>query len=353
MKKLKIAVIGTGSISGRHIAAYLKNENVELYALCDVDGARLKAAGERWGVSRLYTNEEEMFAALPEIDAVSVCTWNGAHMPCAIGALRAGKHVLCEKPMALNAREAQQMLDTAKACNRKLMIGFVRRFGNDAQVMRDLIRDGTLGDIYYAKATYLRRNGNPGGWFGDSARSGGGPLIDLGVHVIDLTRYLMGDPKPVCVFGATFRKLGDRRELKDGAAYTAASGAESYVCDVEDLAAAFIRYENGAVLSVETSFCLNLKKDVAKVELFGTRAGMCLDPELEIFSDRCGYLTDTRPARPTALDIDEAFENEIGFFVDAIVHDRDVYPIAEDGIAVMKIIDAVYLSARTGKSVEL
>ena len=218
MKKIRIAVIGTGSISHSHIQAYLKNRNAEVYAFCDINEKVLKAVGEKYGVTRLYTDEAEMLKALPEIDAVSVCTWNSAHMPCTVQALRAGKHVLCEKPMALNAQEAQKMLDTAKACNRKLMIGFVRRFGNDTQVMRDFIDGGTLGEIYYAKATYLRRNGNPGGWFGDKSRSGGGPLIDLGVHVIDLTRYLMGNPKPVSVYGATFRKLGDRRGLKDSAA---------------------------------------------------------------------------------------------------------------------------------------
>lgn len=353
MSKIKVAVIGTGSISNSHIAAYLKNEDAELYALCDIDADRLKAAGERWGVSRLYTDEGEMLAALPEIDAVSVCTWNSAHMPCTIQALRAGKHVLCEKPMALNAQEAQKMLDTAKACNRKLMIGFVRRFGNDTQVMRDFIDGGALGEIYYAKATYLRRNGNPGGWFGDKSRSGGGPLIDLGVHVIDLTRYLMGNPKPVSVYGAAFRKLGDRRGLKESVAYSSASKSDADLCDVEDLATALIRYENGAVLSVEASFCLNLKKDAGKVELFGTRGGMCLDPELEIFTDSCGYMTDVTLTRPTALSFDGLFEKEIDYFVDAIRHDRDVQPIAEDGVTVMKILDAVYRSAQTGKSVEL
>ena len=210
MKKIKVAVVGTGGISNQHINAYLKNDNVELYALCDINEEVLRRAGEKYKIDRLFTDEAEMLKSLPEIDAVSVCTWNSAHAPCTIMALRAGKDVLCEKPMALNAKEAQEMLDTAKACGRKLMIGFVRRFGNDTAVMQDFINDGVLGEIYYAKANYLRRNGNPGGWFGDKKRSGGGPLIDLGVHVIDLTRYLMGNPKPVSVYGATFKKLGNR-----------------------------------------------------------------------------------------------------------------------------------------------
>lgn len=353
MKKLKVAVIGTGNISNVHISAYLKNGNVELYALCDINETVLRKAGEKYGVKRLYTDEAEMLKALPEIDAVSVCTWNSAHAPCTIMALRAGKHVLCEKPMALNAKEAQEMLDTAKECNRKLMVGFVRRFGNDTAVMQDFINGGALGEIYYAKATYLRRNGNPGGWFGDKSRSGGGPLIDLGVHVIDLTKYLMGDPKPISVYGATFRKLGNRKGLKEGVEYSSVSRSNNDICDVEDFATALIRYDNGAVLSVEASFCLNLKQDVGKVELFGTRGGLSLDPEVEIYTDNCGYLTNVTLNKPTALSFEGLFEKEINYFADAILHDRDLSSIAEDGVTLMKILDAIYLSAETKQEVKI
>ena len=353
MKKLKIAVIGTGSISHSHIQAYLKNENVELYALCDVNGEALRKAGERYGIERLYTDEAEMLKMLPEIDAVSVCTWNCAHAPCTIMALEAGKDVLCEKPMALNAKEALEMLGTAKKCGRKLMVGFVRRFGNDTAVMQDFIKGGVLGEIYYAKATYLRRNGNPGGWFGDKSRSGGGPLIDLGVHVIDLTRYLMGNPKPVSVYGATFSKLSDRRGLKENVAYSSVSKSEQDICDVEDLATALVRYENGAVLSVEASFCLNLKCDVGKIELFGTRGGMSLDPELGIYTDSCGYLTDVTLNRSTALSFDGLFQKEIDYFVDAVVNGRDLTSIAEGGVMLMKILDAIYKSAEMKREVRI
>ena len=353
MRKIKIAVIGVGNISNAHIQAYRKNENVEVYAFCDINEAVLKAAGQRYGVTRLFMDEAEMLAALPEIDAVSVCTWNSAHAPCSIMALKAGKDVLCEKPMALNAEEAQRMLSVAKECGRKLMIGFVRRFGNDAETMQDFIREGTLGEIYYAKATYLRRNGNPGGWFGDKSRSGGGPLIDLGVHVIDLTRWLMGDPKPVSVYGATFHKLGNRKGLKESVGYASVSKSDDDICDVEDLASALVRYENGAVLSVEASFCLNLKNDIGKVELFGTRGGMSLDPELEIYTDNCGYLTNLSLNKSTALNFDGLFEREINYFVEAVRKGTDINSIAEDGVTIMKILDAVYLSAKTGKSVNI
>ncbi|MBO4548143.1 MAG: Gfo/Idh/MocA family oxidoreductase [Abditibacteriota bacterium] len=186
--KLKVAIVGAGGISEVHIAGYKALDNVELYALCDINEERLREKGARHGVTRLFTDEAEMLKALPEIDAVSVTTWNSQHAPCTIMALEAGKHVICEKPMAMNAKEAAAMEAAAKKAGKLLMIGFVRRFGNDCAVLKDFIDSGDFGEIYYAKANYTRRNGCPGGWFGDKSRSGGGPLIDLGVHVIDLVR---------------------------------------------------------------------------------------------------------------------------------------------------------------------
>ncbi|MDO5310330.1 MAG: Gfo/Idh/MocA family oxidoreductase, partial [Clostridia bacterium] len=164
--KIKIGIIGVGNIAGTHIQAYLKNPNVELYAFCDINEAQLKKMGEEYGIERLYTDVNEMLA-LTEIDAVSVCTWNSAHAECAIAALNAGKHVLCEKPMAVNAAQAEEMKAAAEKNGKLLMIGFVRRYGNDCKILKEFIDTDYFGDIYYAKATYLRRNGNPGGWFGD------------------------------------------------------------------------------------------------------------------------------------------------------------------------------------------
>ena len=212
-QKLKVGIIGTGSISAMHIEGYLKNPNVELYAFCDINEAQLKKMAAKYGITRTYTDCNEMLK-LKELDAVSVCTWNSAHAPCTIAALNAGKHVLCEKPMATSAAEAREMLEAAKRNHKLLMIGFVRRYGNDCRIVKDFIDKDFIGDIYYAKATYLRRNGNPGGWFGDKSRSAGGPLIDLGVHVIDLTRYLMGNPKPVSIYGVTYQKLFNRPHIK-------------------------------------------------------------------------------------------------------------------------------------------
>jgi len=211
MNTVKIGVVGTGTISEFHLGAYRDHPHVEIRALCDLHEPLLKKRGEAYGVSNdhLYTDYRRMLAN-EQLDAVSVCTWNSEHAPVTIAALDAGLHVLCEKPMATSAKEAAEMKEAADRNGKLLMIGFVRRFGNDCEIVKDFIDRGDFGELYHAKATYLRRKGNPGGWFGDKSRAGGGPLIDLGVHVIDLTRYLMGNPAPVSVYGAAFQKLFSR-----------------------------------------------------------------------------------------------------------------------------------------------
>ncbi len=353
MEKLKIGVIGVGNISNCHIQAYKKNPNVELYAFCDINEQRLKEKGEAHGVTRLYTDKDQMLAELPELDAVSVCTWNSAHAPCAIAALNAGKHVLVEKPMATNAEEARAMQEAAERNGKLLMVGFVRRYGNDAKILKDFISNDFFGDMYYAKATYLRRNGNPGGWFGDKSRSAGGPLIDLGVHVIDLVRYLMGNPKAVSVYGATFQKLFNRPNIKTGGGWVSADKAQQDICDVEDLATAMIRFDNGAVLSVEASFSLNIKKDEGTIQLFGTKAGAKLDPDLEMYNDINGYLANVQLDAPTALSFDGLFDNEVNHYIDCILNGTDCVSPAQDGVELMRILDAIYRSAETGHEVIL
>ena len=349
---IKVGVIGTGGISGVHLGGYSRNPNVEIYALCDINEKNLAKRAEEYKVSRTFTDYREMLA-LKELDAVSVCTWNSAHAECAIAALRACKHVLCEKPMALNTAQAQEMEKAAKENGKLLMIGFVRRFGNDCAVLKDFIDSGSFGEIYYAKAQYLRRKGCPGGWFGDKSRSGGGPLIDLGVHVIDLCRYLMGGPQPVSVYGATFNKLGDRRHIKDARGYSSTVVSKDDIFDVEDMATALIRFDNGAVLSVEASFSLNIEKDVGNIELFGTKAGCKLDPELTIFTDMNEYLANVKLSQSTALSFDGLFDNEINHFVECIETGKPCRNPAQDGVTLMKILDGIYESARTGHEVLL
>ncbi len=351
-KKIKVGVIGTGTISKEHIEAYLKNDSVKLYALCDINREQLELMGKKYGITRLYENKEEMLS-LEELDAVSVCTWNNAHAECAIAALNAGMHVLCEKPMAVSTADAAAMKAAADRNNKLLMIGFVRRFGNDCEILKDFLSNGTLGDLYYGKATYLRRHGNPGGWFGDKSRSGGGPLIDLGVHVIDLTRYLAGNPKPVSVYGVTFQKLFDRKNIKHKRGYRSVSQSQNDICDVEDLATALVRYDNGFVLSIETSYSLNIENNVANIELFGTKGGAKLDPQLEMYVDMNGYMTNISLTEDTALNFNGLFAKEINHFISCITDGIECRNPASDGVEIMKILNAIYESAQTGHEVLL
>ena len=346
LKKVRVGIIGTGSISRSHMAGYKALDNVEVLAACDINEKRVRAFAEQYGIPRVYTDYNEMLKR-EDLDAVSVCTWNSVHAPAAIAALRAGKNVLCEKPMALNTEQALEMEQAAKEAGKLLMVGFVRRFGNDTAVLQDFIRGGMMGDVYYAKATYLRRAGFPGGWFGDRSRSGGGPLIDLGVHVIDLVRYLMERPKAVSVSGAVFHKLGARTDIRQEKAYSASDSAD--VFDVEDLAAAMIRFDNGAVLSIEASFSLNLKNDTGSIELFGTKAGAKLDPSLEFYTEQNRYLVNVTPVCNTALSFEGLFEREIAHFVGCVSEGTECLSPAEDGVELMRIIDAVYRSAETGR----
>ncbi|MBQ2881160.1 MAG: Gfo/Idh/MocA family oxidoreductase [Clostridia bacterium] len=350
---IRLGVIGCGGIAHAHGNSYkLLGDRVEFVACCDIVEEKAKKYAEEYGCKAYYTDCYTMFKE-QKLDAVSVCTWNSAHSECSIAALNAGCHVFCEKPMAMNTEEALAMKEAAEKNNKLLMIGFVRRHGDDAKMARTLIENGELGEVYYAKATYLRRCGFPGGWFGDKSRSGGGPLIDLGVHVIDLTRYMMGNPKPVTVFGATFDKIGARSEVLLGAdAWKSMTEAEKPIFTVEDLATAMIRFDNGAVLHVEASFNLNLKENLGDVSLYGSKAGYDLNSS-ELYTVINNQLADIKMRGENNFHFDRDFGREAKNFIDSIEGKAELLANGDDGVELMRILDAIYESAETGKSVDI
>ena len=349
-KKLRVGIIGTGNICFYHMKGYQAlKDAVEVVAACDIDKEKLEYFCKKNNIPNGYLDFNEMMEK-EQLDLVSVCTWNCAHKDATIAALRGGANVLCEKPMAMNAKEAEEMLAVAKETGKLLQIGFVRRFGNDAETLKDYINAGTFGDIYYAKATYLRRSGCPGGWFGNKDRSGGGPLIDLGVHVIDLVRYLGGLPMPVSAYGATYKNLGPGR-AKSKMDWYVESKDDPYT--VEDFTTALIKFDNGLTISIEASFNLNVKKNVGNIQLFGTNAGCNIDPDLEIYTQMAGRFVDVKACDSVALSFDGLFEREIKGFVDAVNGVAPCVAPAEDGVVLMKIIDAIYESAEKGCSVDI
>ena len=356
-KILKVAIIGCGGIARSHAEAYNNHPNVKLVACCDLLEDKARAFAEKYEIGAYYTDYRELFEK-EDLDAVSITTWNSAHKPIAIDALRAGLNVLCEKPMALNTAEALEMERAANETGKLLQIGFVRRFESTSEVIRNFYTGGTLGDVYYAKAQYLRRNGCPGGWFGDKSFSGGGPLIDLGVHVIDLVRYLTGRPMPVSVYGYTFDNLGRNRAKhnipKGGYKrdYEFA-GKFDFRYTVEDFAGADIRFDNGLVLHVEASFNLNLKDNVGKIELFGTKSALQLDDHVELYGVVDDYYMNMTPQGLAKNERVQMFQGEIEHFADCCLNGTPCLAPAEDGVVLMKILDAIYESARTHRSVEI
>lgn len=350
MGKVRIGVIGTGSISDSHLSSYAQNEDVEIWAVCDLNEARAQAKANTYNVKYIYTDYKELLAN-PEIDAVSICTWNNTHAEISIAALEAGKHVLCEKPLAKTVAEAKEIENAVNETSRVFQVGFVRRYTNNINLLKQFIDRDELGEIYYAKASCLRRLGNPGGWFSDKERSGGGPLIDLGVHIIDLCWYLMGRPKVKSISGNTYHKLGNRSNIKNLSYYKAADFNPDNN-NVEDLANALIRFDNGASLLVDVSFTLHAKEDEISIKLYGENGGAEIEPELHIVSEKHNTILNMTPQIDNlSFDFNQAFQNEINSFIQSIKHGDTIVSPVTDGVEMMKILCGIYESSESGKEI--
>ncbi|MGG1638462.1 Gfo/Idh/MocA family protein [Paenibacillus sp. NRS-1760] len=351
MTKVNIGVIGAGSISEVHLNAYAGNPEVNLYAICDLNEERAQNKATRFGAQKVFTDYRELLAD-PAIDAVSICTWNNSHAEISIAAVEAGKHVLVEKPLCKTVAEAERVEQAVKNSGKVLQVGFVRRYGSNTDVLQRFISAGELGSIYYAKATCLRRLGNPGGWFSDKERSGGGPLIDLGVHIIDLCWYLMGKPKVKSISGNTYRQLGNRANVQNLSFYKA-SDYDSSKNTVEDLANALIRFDNGASLLVDVSFTLHAKKDEITVKIFGDKGGAEIEPELFIVAEKHDTILNITPqVDQLGFDFASGFQNEINHFIDSCLGRKETLSPVQDGLEVMKMLCGIYESAEKGEEIQ-
>lgn len=244
MVRTGVGIIGAGTISDVHLQSLAANPSAKLIAICDLNEERAREKADKYGAEKVYTRYQDLLDDT-SIEAVIICTWNNMHAELSIAALRAGKHVLVEKPLCRTVEEALRIEEAVKESGKILQIGYVRRYSPGTAMIKQFIDNGDLGTIYYAKASSIRRLGNPGGWFADIERSGGGPLIDIGVHVIDVCWYLMGRPKVKSVVGNTYRKLGNRSHIRHLDFYKAAD-YDANRNTVEDLANALIRFDNGA-----------------------------------------------------------------------------------------------------------
>ncbi|SDS90025.1 Predicted dehydrogenase [Friedmanniella luteola] len=347
---LGVAVLGAGSIASAHLDAYRRQPEVEVVAVADRHRERATALAARHGVERAHGSVEELLAD-DRVQAVSLCTANASHAALAVAVLQAGRHVLVEKPLATTLADAVAVEEAAVASGRVAQVGFVRRYSGNVVALKRFVDAGELGEIYYARATNLRRAGHPGGWYGDRERSGGGPLIDIGSHVLDLGWYLMGRPRPVSVSGNTYARLGERPGLgprRYRATDTGRAGS------VEDLANAVLRFANGASMLLEASYSLHAPEDRLSVSVHGDRGGADVEPELRIATERHGTMVNLTPQIDhLSFDADEGFGGEIGNFVRACLgQEPSLAPVA-DGVAVTRMVEAVYASAAAGREVLL
>jgi predicted dehydrogenase len=355
-QRLRVGVIGAG-VGALHLAAYTQIPQVEIVALAGLDDDRVRRVAAEYHVPRTYREYEQLLAA-PDIDAVSVCLPNILHMPVSIAALQAGKHVLVEKPLARNPDEGRALVTAAQEHERILMVSFDKRYRGDVQWIKQYIDSGAIGRIYYAKAHWMRRAGIPriGSWFVSKEQAGGGPLIDLGVHVLDIAMYLMGEPAPLAVSANTYAEFGPRG-LKGWPGREQFSD-ERRIYEVEDLATGFIRLEGGATLLLEASWATHSSAgDDFGVTLYGTEGGVELmvrnytyDDTVRLFTDIGGMPTDLAPKIAKGLG---GHAEVIKRFVAAILDGGPVTPSPVEGLRRAEMLDACYRSAAEGREVTI
>jgi len=356
MEKLKVGIIGCGGIAkGKHLPAISKIPEAEMVAFCDIIVERAEQKAAEYGVkgARVYKDYKEMLAK-EKLDVVHVLTPNSSHAPITIAALEAGCDVMCEKPMAKTAEEARAMVEAAKRTGRILTIGYQNRFRSDSRYLKRACERGDLGEIYMAKAHALRRRGVPTwGVFLDEEAQGGGPLIDIGTHALDLTLWMMNNYKPKMVVGSVYKKLSDQTETGnhwgdwDPSKFT-----------VEDSAFGYIIMENGATIFLESSWALNtLETGEAITTLCGTKAGADMRDGLRINTTEFGRLVTIKPsfnAGGVAF-YDGITEHEKDIecrcFYDAVLYNKPLVVLPEQALVVTEILEAIYNSAKTGKPV--
>ncbi len=331
--RLRAAVVGLG-IGRDHILGYRRHPLCDVVAIADPNASLRQDIARRMKIPAAYADLETLLAQ-EQPDIVSIAVPNDLHAPLAVQAMEAGVHVLCEKPMAHTLADARRMQEAAERTGQRLMINFSFRFSATARALKAVVKEGRLGDIYYARSVWHRRDGIPGrtGWFSDRARSGGGPLIDLGVHRLDLALWLMGYPRPISVSAVDFNARGTRRM---GAGFS-----------VEDMAAAFIRLDSGAVLSLEASWIGHIReRELMETRLVGTRGGLKQWNLKEGYEFAAEYYTNG-PNGPVnqAIARRQKAEPSQYEFVDAIIADRPHPAPGSEGLVVQEILDAIYRSA--------
>ena len=353
---LRIGIIGCGGIAnGKHMPALKKQKDVQMVAFCDIIEERAVKAAKDYGTpdAKTYTDYKELLED-KTIDVVHVCTPNKEHSFITIDALEAGKHVMCEKPMAKTYAEAKAMLDAAKRTGKKLTIGYQNRHTPQALYVKQACDEGVLGDIYYANAIALRRRAVPTwGVFLNEDEQGGGPLIDIGTHALDLTLWCMNNYRPKMVVGTKYRKLADQTQTAN-----AWGDWDPKEFTVEDSAFGFVVMENGATIILQSSWALNiLDASEAAFRLCGTKAGADTVDGARINGVKYGRQYVEKPALNAGgvafYDGTSASPSDLDMaqWINAIRTDSDPCVLPEQALCVTRILEAIYTSSETGKPV--
>ncbi len=350
-KKVKIGIIGCGSIGNVHARSFSSIENAELVAFADMNAENLKKMAEQYGVKALYSDADDLIND-ENVDAVIICVPNFLHRDITVKALNGGKHVLCEKPMALNAEQAREMVDAAEKNDRKLMIALCQRFTPQSMALKSMIDDGMFGDIYHAQVVLHRRRGIPGlgGWFTTKSKSGGGPLIDIGVHVMDLTLHMMGYPRTEAVSAATYTKFGNRSDYNYVNMWAEKFSVKGGTFDVEDYATALVRLEGDMTMNLECAWAANIGEEQLFTMILGDKRGAKLSGgKLEVFGEDCGYLADfVHQYRES-----NNFENEARHFAQAILDNSEPIASGKEVLNLQLLIDGIYSSAEKKMEVKI
>ena len=333
-KILRIGLVGVGAAAQiNHIPALKKIEDVEIVALCDRDPEKTARVAQKFGIPRCYQRFEELLGD-EEVHAVDLCTPNYLHAPMAVAALEADKHVLCERPLARNADEAAAMVKAAKKADRTLMCALQHRFRSDAQLLKTFVEKGDLGDIFFAKAGWLRQRTewDSDEWRRQKRESGGGVVLDLGFQMLDQALWILGSPKVHSVTASVHR-------LRKG--------------EVEDSATAFFRLESGATLTLELTWGLLMEKDFAYVNLFGSGGAALLNP-LRVHKGMHGNLVNVTPAMDSSRNqYKHSMEAQVAHFAESVRRGTRPTGSADEILPVMELMDAVYRSAEQGREVRL
>ena len=357
LDKVRVGIIGVGWPGQMHMRAYKQRDDVEITAIADVntEAAESVKRGHDLAGARVWGDYEEMLQQAP-VDAVSIATPNFLHAPMAVAALQAGKHVLLEKPLAHTLEEGTRIARAAAASDALFMMAFNNRYRRDSRYLKGRIERGELGEIYYAKSGWLRRDWNPGvrGWFTRRELSGGGPLIDLGVHMLDLALWFMGNPRPVSVSGAVYGKFTD--VMRESIGHV----------DVEDLASAFVKLDSGASVVFDVSWVSHIEyPDYVYTQLFGTQGGAKVEryhgnEDMRVYGRDGDVPTVETPrfdsmrmVRERGFLVSDSFYNEVSHFVESVKAGTQPDASITHGLDVLRILDAIYRSGETGREVRL